>query len=125
MTTDHCKICRCKPKPRRANIRSVVVGLLVVGVLAIDLGLQAPPEPGISLSRGSLHVYPITLLRDWDITLLHPVIERLAVFNLGERLSGLRGMASLLPVLVLGGGLGVAGSRVAGRLDEEDAVRAD
>lgn len=97
----------------------------LLGVFAIDLGLQAPPEPGISLSRGSLHVYPITLLRDWDITLLHPLIERLAVFNLGERLLGLRGVASLLPVLVLGGGLGAAASRVAGRLDEEDAVGAD
>lgn len=35
MTTDHCQNCRCKTKPRRANIRSVVVGLLVLGVLAV------------------------------------------------------------------------------------------
>lgn len=96
----------------------------LLGVLAIDLGLQAPPEPGISLSRGSLHLYPITLLRDWDITLLHPLIERLAVFNLGERLLGLRGAASLLPVMALGGALGAASVRVARRLDEEGAAEA-
>jgi len=79
----------------------------LVQTLRLDLGLDAPLSPGGSLSRGSIHVYPTFLMRAWSIELTSPLIERLAVFNLGERLLGLRGVASLLPGLLLPGGLGL------------------
>ena len=94
----------------------------LVGVLAIDLGLQAPPEPGLSLSRGSLHIYPNSLLREWDISILHPIMERLASFNLGELLLGLRGTLSLVPGVFLAGGFGVGAYRAARSLDEEGGL---
>jgi hypothetical protein len=45
-------------------------------------------------------------MRAWTVELTSPVIERLAVFNLGERVLGLRGAASLLPALLIPAGLG-------------------
>jgi len=72
----------------------------LLGVLEVDLGLAAAPAPGGPLSRGRLHVYPTMPLRDWGIPVTSAVYERWASFNLGERLLGLRGAWSLLPLLV-------------------------
>ena len=71
----------------------------LLAVLRIDLGLDPTPPPGGPLSRGSLHVYPTLPLRDWPISITDPRMERFAVFNLGERVFGLDGIASLVPVL--------------------------
>lgn len=78
----------------------------LIGTLRLDLGLDPPLPAGGSLSRGSIHVYPTFLMRAWTVELTSPVIERLAVFNLGERVLGLRGAASLLPALLIPAGLG-------------------
>lgn len=86
----------------------------VVGVLQIDLGLDPAPPPGGPLSRGSVHVYPTIPLRDWGIAVTSPVYERWASFNLGERLLGLRGTWSLLPVLFGGAGIAWTAVKVAG-----------
>lgn len=85
----------------------------VFGVLQTDLGLQAPPPSGGPLSRGSLHIYPTIPLRDWGIPVTSALYERWASFNLGERLLGLRGTWSLLPVIGAATALGVAAVRVA------------
>ena len=76
-----------------------------LGVMKVDLGLAAAPPLGGPLSRGSLHVYPTFLLRDWSITLMDPLIARYASFNLGERLLGLQGVWSLVPLGVIEGAL--------------------
>lgn len=86
--------------------------------LKIDLGIDPVPSPGGSLSRGSLHVYPTIPLRDWGIAVTSPLYERWASFNLGERLLGLRGTWSLVPVLVLGGVLGWGVLREASELED-------
>lgn len=91
----------------------------LLGVLRIDLGIAAAPPPGGSLSRGSLHIYPLYPMRDWAISLRHPLIERYASFNLGERLLGLRGTASLVPVILVCAGLGGAALRAARRLEAD------
>lgn len=82
--------------------------------LRIELGFDPVPVGG-PLSRGSVHVYPVLLMRAWPISLNDPLIERYAVFNLGEQLLGLRGVASLLPALVGGSGLGAWMMQVARR----------
>jgi hypothetical protein len=82
--------------------------------LRIDLGVDPAPLAG-SLSAGSIHGYPTFLMRDWTIPLTDPVLGRYAVFNLGERLLGLRGVASLLPAVAGAAGLGVWMSRIARR----------
>jgi hypothetical protein len=82
------------------------------GVLRIDLGIDPAPVGG-ALSRGSLHLYPTFLMRDWAITLADPTLERWASFNLGERVLGLRGVASLLPALAWCAALGTWMSRIA------------
>lgn len=84
-----------------------------------DLGLLPVPQPGGSLSRGSLHLYPILLMRDWGISLTDPVIARWATFNLGERLLGLRGTLSLLPAMVGFGALAIAMRRLAREEDTQ------
>ncbi len=86
----------------------------VLGAVQVDLGLEAPPPPGGPLSRGSLHIYPTTPLRDWGIPVTSALYERWASFNLGERLLGLRGTWSLLPVMAAGCGLALAALRSAG-----------
>lgn len=83
----------------------------VLGVLQVDLGLQAPPPAGGPLSRGSLHIYPTIPLREWGIPVTSALYERWASFNLGERLLGLRGTLSLLPVLAVAGGLAAGAVR--------------
>lgn len=96
----------------------------VAQTLRLDLGLDPPVPTGGPLSRGSIHVYPPYLMRAWAIDLTSPVMERLAVFNLGERLLGLRGVASLVPALVIPGALGVwmaRESRGAGPRSDGDA----
>jgi hypothetical protein len=50
-------------------------------------------------------IFPTFLLRDWSITLTDPLIARYSSFNLGERLLGLRGMGSLVPLGVIEGAL--------------------
>lgn len=92
-------------------------------VLHLDLGLASPPSPGGSLSRGSIHLYPTFAMRAWTIELTSPVIERLAVFNLGERLLGLRGVLSLVPGLIAGAGLGLWLWRSSGPDTGESAER--
>lgn len=77
----------------------------LIGVARIDLGLATAPEAGGPLSRGSLHIYPSFLLRDGSISLTDPVIARWGAFNLGERLFGLRGIWSLLPIVAFAGGV--------------------
>jgi len=84
----------------------------LLGVLQIDFGLLPPPEPGGPLSRGSLHIYPTFLMRDWPIALTDPVLARYASFNLGERLFGLRGTASLLPFFAFAATLGAWAHRL-------------
>jgi hypothetical protein len=80
-------------------------------VVRVDLGVDPAPVGG-PLSLGSLHTFPTFLMRDWPITPQDPLIGRWAVFNLGERLLGLRGSWSLLPALLGAGGLGVWMRRV-------------
>ncbi|KPJ78128.1 MAG: hypothetical protein AMS19_12185 [Gemmatimonas sp. SG8_23] len=71
----------------------------LIGVVRLDLGLDTLVASGGALSRGSLHIYPTFLMRDWPIGLQDGRIADWAVFNLGERLLGLRGSVSLVPVL--------------------------
>jgi hypothetical protein len=52
-------------------------------------------------------------MRAWEIGLGDPLIARYACFNAGELLLGLRGTASLLPVLAWVGGLSWVGRRLA------------
>lgn len=85
----------------------------VLGVLRVDLGLEAAPPPGGPLSRGSLHIYPTIPLREWGIPVRSALYERWASFNLGERLLGLRGTVSLLPVVAGAIGLAWGAARVA------------
>jgi hypothetical protein len=87
--------------------------------LRVDLGL-APMPVGGALSRGSIHTYPTFLMRDWALTLTDPVIKRYAVFNLGERLLGLRGVLSVVPALLAGGGLAVWMARLSQAAEEEE-----
>jgi hypothetical protein len=90
----------------------------LVDLVQVQLGL-APAPSGASLSIGSLHVYPLFLMRNWDIPLNDPLVERWASFNLGERLLGLSGPASLLPALVVGSALAAWMLR---RASSEDAA---
>lgn len=90
------------------------------GVLKIDLGIDPAPVGG-SLSRGSLHLYPTFLMRGWAIALTDPVIQKYSSFNLGERLFGLRGVASLLPALVWCAAFATWMARLAAREDREAA----
>jgi len=82
--------------------------------LRIDLGVDPAPLAE-SLSVGSIHGYPTFLMRGWTIPLTDPVLGRHSVFNLGERLLGLRGVASLLPAVAGAAGLGLWMSRIARR----------
>jgi hypothetical protein len=93
----------------------------LAGVVRVDLGLAAPVDPGGALSRGSLHIYPVLLMRDWAIGLEDPLIARYACFNVGELLLGLRGSVSLLPVLAWAGGLSWMGLRLANARDRARA----
>ncbi len=90
-------------------------------VLTIQTGMMPAPI-GESLSLGSLHIYPTFAMRSWDVALTDPVIERWASFNLGERLLGLDGIASLLPALLLSVGSAIWMLRRAGA---EDGALAD
>ncbi|NNL30371.1 MAG: hypothetical protein HKO77_05080 [Gemmatimonadetes bacterium] len=99
----------------------------VLGVLRVDLGLEAPPPSGGPLSRGSLHVYPTIPLRDWGIPVTSALYERWASFDLGERLLGLRGVWSLVPVAGAALALGVGAVHLSedgpdGNLDGEDVA---
>lgn len=94
----------------------------LIRVVKIDLGLEAVPPPGAALSAGSLHVYPISLMRDWGIPVDHPSIARYASFNLGERLLGLSGALSLLPALATASLLGWRAVRLARDLDDAAAA---
>ena len=85
----------------------------LIGVAQVDLGLAAPPEAGGPLSRGSLHIYPSFLLRDWPIALTDHLIARWGSFNLGERLLGLRGIWSLLPIAAFAGSVLAWAARLA------------
>lgn len=91
----------------------------LVELVQVQLGLGPAPS-GASLSIGSLHIYPIFHMRSWDIPLNDPLVARYASFNLGERLLGLSGPASLLPVLLAGSALAAWMLR---RASFEDAVR--
>ena len=93
------------------------------GVVQVDLGLAAAPEPGGPLSRGSLHIYPSILLRDWAISLTDPRIARWGSFNLGERLLGLRGIWSLLPIAAFAAGSTAWGLWLARRASPGEADR--
>lgn len=75
-------------------------------VLRIDLGFDPRPAPGGPLTLGSLHFYPVYLMREWGIPVNDPLMARWAVFNLGERLFGLRGLWSLAPLVAMGCGAG-------------------
>lgn len=92
----------------------------LIRVVKIDLGLEALPPPGAPLSAGSLHVYPTLLMRDWAISVAHPLMETYASFNLGERLLGLRRTLSLVPVLAAASVLGWRAVRLARAIDAMD-----
>jgi hypothetical protein len=56
-------------------------------------------------------------MRDLPIALDDPLVERWVSFNLGERLLGLRGTLSLLPVLLGSAGVALWATRLAGEQD--------
>ncbi|TFH64251.1 MAG: hypothetical protein E4G90_08470, partial [Gemmatimonadales bacterium] len=93
----------------------------VFTAIRTDLGFLPAPGLGASLSRGSLHLYPIYLMRDWGIGLTDPIVARWATFNVGERLFGLRGTLSLLPV-VLGCALLATAMRRSARADDDGGL---
>jgi len=85
--------------------------------LQVDFGIT-PVSVGSVLSAGNIHAYPDFLMRDWSIELSDPAFRRWAVFNLGERVFGLRGTWSLLPALVLATVQGGWMIRVAGKVEK-------
>lgn len=94
----------------------------LIRALRIDLGVDPLPPPGAPLSAGSLHVYPTLLMRDWAISVGHPLIETYGSFNLGERLLGLTRTLSLVPVLAAASVLGWWAVRLARAMDAMDAI---
>jgi hypothetical protein len=85
-------------------------------VLSVDLGIVPAPVGGL-FSRAGLHIYPMYAMRDLPIALDDPLVERWVSFNLGERLLGLRGTLSLLPVLLGSAGVALWATRLAGEQD--------